>query len=68
MERQAGVPPRIPRAAAQSAAAHGVPARVVQPLLASAALNHTWPVDFMSDTLDDGRRFRTLKVLDEGNR
>jgi putative transposase len=45
-----------------------VPKRVLQPLLAPAALNRTWAVDFMSDTLYDGRRFRTLNVLDEGNR
>lgn len=45
-----------------------VPRRVLQPLLAPAALNATWAVDFMSDTLYDGRRFRTLNVLDEGNR
>jgi putative transposase len=45
-----------------------VPKRVLQPLLAPAALNATWAVDFMSDTLYDGRRFRTLNVLDEGNR
>jgi putative transposase len=45
-----------------------IPRRVVQPLLAPAALNRTWAIDFMSDTLYDGRRFRTLNVLDEGNR
>ena len=45
-----------------------VPARVAQPLVAPATLNHTWAVDFMSDTLYDGRRFRTLNVIDEGNR
>ncbi|GJG89820.1 transposase [Gemmatimonadetes bacterium T265] len=45
-----------------------VPTRDVQPLAAPAALNRTWAVDFMSDTLYDGRRFRTLNVLDEGNR
>ena len=45
-----------------------VPKRVLQPLLAPAALNATWALDFMSDTLYDGRRFRTLNVLDEGNR
>jgi putative transposase len=45
-----------------------VPKRVLQPLLAPAALNGTWALDFMSDTLYDGRRFRTLNVLDEGNR
>ncbi len=45
-----------------------IPRRPLQPLLAPAALNRTWAVDFMSDTLYDGRRFRTLNVLDEGNR
>ena len=40
----------------------------VHPLDAPATLNHTWAVDFMTDTLYDGRRFRTLNVLDEGNR
>jgi putative transposase len=44
-----------------------VPRRPLQPLLAPAALNATWAADFMSDTLYDGRRFRTLNVLDEGN-
>ena len=45
-----------------------VPRRVQYPLQAPAALNHTWAIDFMTDTLYDGRRFRTLNVLDEGNR
>jgi putative transposase len=27
-----------------------------------------WALDFMTDTLYDGRRFRTLNILDEGNR
>ncbi len=39
-----------------------------QPLLASAELNHVWALDFMRDTMDDGRPFRTLNVIDEGNR
>jgi len=30
--------------------------------------NAVWAVDFMSDTLYGGRRFRTLNVLDEGVR
>lgn len=38
------------------------------PLEAPAALNHTWALDFMGDTLYDGRCYRTLNVLDEGNR
>lgn len=35
---------------------------------APAVLNRTWALDFMGDTLYDGRRYRTLNVLDEGNR
>ena len=38
------------------------------PLAAPPALNHTWALDFMTDTLYNGRRFRTLNILDEGNR
>jgi len=45
-----------------------VPTRVRQPLDAPATLNHTWALDFMADRLYDGRAFRTLNVLDEGNR
>jgi len=32
------------------------------------ALNQVWSMDFMSDSLDDGRRFRTFNVLDDYNR
>ena len=35
---------------------------------ASLKLNHIWALDFMRDTLYDGRPFRTLNVIDEGNR
>ena len=45
-----------------------VPARARQPLDAPPVLNTTWALDFMHDALYDGRRFRTLNVLDEGNR
>lgn len=38
-----------------------LPLRLPQP-------NVVWAVDFMSDTLYGGRRFRTLNVLDEGVR
>lgn len=37
-------------------------------LEAPAALNRTWALDFMGDTLYDRRCYRTLNVLDEGNR
>ena len=40
---------------------------LVQPRLtldAPAILNRTWALDFMGDTLYDGRCYRTLNVLD----
>lgn len=31
-------------------------------------MNACWPIDFMSDALWDGRRFRTFNVVDDFNR
>jgi putative transposase len=45
-----------------------VPARVVQPLDVIPQPNVGWAVDFMSDTLYGGRRFRTFNILVEGVR
>jgi len=45
-----------------------VPRRPRVPLHAPPTLNQTWALDFMRDTLYDGRVFRTLNVLDQGNR
>lgn len=45
-----------------------VPTRERQPLTAPMAVNRIWALDFMRDTLYDGRPFRTLNVIDEGNR
>jgi putative transposase len=45
-----------------------LPKRVLLPMGAPATLNRTWALDFMHDMLYDGRRFRTLNVIDEGNR
>ena len=39
-----------------------------QPFETSLKFNHVWALDFMRDTLYDGRPFRTLNVIDEGNR
>lgn len=39
-----------------------------QPLSVSAVVNRVGALDFMHDTLYDGRPFRTLNVIDEGNR
>jgi putative transposase len=45
-----------------------LPARVKQPLDAPAEAGRQWSMDFMSDTLFCGKRFRTLNVFDEGVR
>jgi len=45
-----------------------LPVRFRQPLVGIPQPNTVWAVDFMSDTLYGGRRFRTLNVLDEGVR
>jgi len=45
-----------------------LPSRPRQPLDVPAIPNTVWALDFMSDTLYAGRRFRTLNVLDEGVR
>ena len=42
--------------------------RPVQPLDAPALPNEIWALDFMSNSLYQGRRFRTLNILDEGVR
>lgn len=45
-----------------------LPARMAHPLVVPAEANQTWSLDFMSDTLSDGRTFRTLNVIDDFNR
>ena len=45
-----------------------MPQRLRQPLGAPARLNEVWALDFMHDSTYGGRRFRTLNVIDEGNR
>ena len=34
----------------------------------AAAVNHTWAVDFVHDSLSNGRRFRALTIIDEWSR
>lgn len=45
-----------------------LPTRPRQPLRAPMTLNETWALDFMADALYGGCWFRTLNVIDEGNR
>jgi putative transposase len=39
-----------------------------EPLSVPRAINQVWSMDFMSDTLADGRKLRTFNVLDDYNR
>lgn len=45
-----------------------LPDRVRQPLTVPSKPNDTWSIDFMSDALWSGRRFRTFNVLEDFNR
>lgn len=45
-----------------------IPARVKEPLFVPAIPNQKWSMDFMSDRLMNGRRFRVLNIIDDYNR
>ena len=42
--------------------------RYPEPLAVPATVNQSWSIDFMSDSLFCGRRFRTFNVVDDFNR
>jgi putative transposase len=45
-----------------------LPTRTPQPLTQPENANQSWSLDFMSDSLNSGRAFRTLNILDDFNR
>jgi putative transposase len=45
-----------------------IPQRIKEPLEVPAAINQGWSMDFMCDSLVDGRRFRLLNIIDDYNR
>lgn len=45
-----------------------LPNRTKQPLQQRSGINQNWSMDFMSDSLIGGRKFRTLNVIDDCSR
>jgi len=45
-----------------------LPRGVKQPLVRQTAVNQSWSMDFMSDSMVSGRKFRTLNIIDDCTR
>ena len=45
-----------------------IPSRIKEPLVLPERPNDTWSMDFMHDTLMNGRKFRVLNIIDDYNR
>ena len=45
-----------------------IPARIKEPLVVPPVFTQTWSMDFMSDALLGGQKFRSLNIIDDYNR
>ena len=45
-----------------------LPTRAKESLVVPARLNHTWSMDFVTDTLENKKRFRAFTIIDDFNR
>ena len=45
-----------------------LPQRIKEPLIVPQTINQVWSMDFLSDSLVDGRRYRILNIIDDYNR